>query len=262
MTETIIILAVIILTCFLGYKLKALSANGAFAALIVGLAVNIGFGVNGLFLLGVFFVSSSLCSKFKNIEKNMVEEKLAKGSTRDWRQVAANGGTAAIFGLIHFFHDNLYWQIAFAVSIASANSDTWASEIGTLSKRKPISIRTLRPMEKGTSGAVSLLGTGAAILGSFLISLLCYWLFQITIFDCFIIFLFGFLGNMIDTLFGAFYQQVYICKKCGIETEKRFHCQMPTHRIKGYRFVDNDMVNFLSGLLAALAALVMVYLIK
>lgn len=37
-----------------------------------------------------------------------------------------------------------------------------------------------------------------------------------------IVFLFGFIGNVLDTLFGAFYQQLYICVECGITTEKRY----------------------------------------
>ena len=112
--------------------------------------------------------------------------------------------------------------------MASANSDTWASEIGTLSKNKPIYIRTFKRIEKGTSGAVSLLGAIAALLGSLLISLLAIGFFNWS-FHFFIIFIFGFLGNVIDTIIGAFYQQVYVCSKCGIETEKKIHCE---HRQK------------------------------
>ena len=262
MLEPSIIFVLIIVASFFAYKHHSLTGTGAYAALIVGMAVFIGFGVKGLFLLGVFFATSSFWSKFKSLEKRNIEEKLAKGSIRDWRQVAANGGAAALFSIIYFLNNDDLWLIAFAVSIASANSDTWASEIGTLSKRKPFSIRTFQRMEKGTSGAVSLLGSCAAILGAFLISLFCFWLFQLNVSDSIIIFLFGFIGNMIDTLFGAFYQQLYVCKKCGIETEKQFHCHLETQRIKGFRFVDNDMVNFLSGLLAAFAALGIVYIIN
>jgi uncharacterized protein (TIGR00297 family) len=258
MIETFLIFVVILLTGFGGYFLKSLTASGAFFAILVGLAVYVGFGVKGLFLLGVFFASSSIWSKYKSNVKSTIEEKLEKGATRDWRQVAANGGAAGLFSIIYYFSNDSTWLIAFAVCVASANSDTWASEIGSLSRRDPICIRSFKRIEKGTSGAISLLGSLAALSGALLISLLSFWLFKLGFYFSFLIFLLGYFGNVIDTLLGAYYQQVYSCEHCGIETEKKIHCQLPTTRIKGSPFVDNDMVNFLSGFLAALVAIVVI----
>ena len=65
--------------------------------------------------------------------------------------------------------------------MAAANSDTWASEIGSMSKGKPISVKTFKRAERGTSGAVSLLGTFAAVVGSFLIALPSYFLFDLNV---------------------------------------------------------------------------------
>lgn len=261
MMEAILISGIIIIACFVGYKDKSLTKSGAFAAIFVGLAVYLGFGIKGLILLGTFFASSSSWSKYKSSAKRQIEEKLAKGATRDWRQVAANGGAAALFSIVHYFHQDDLWLIGFVVCLASANSDTWASEIGSLSKNNPIYIRTFKRIEKGTSGAISLLGSSAALGGALLISLISMWLFQLSIAESLIIFLFGYIGNIIDTLIGAFYQQEYKCKKCGIHTEKRVHCGLSTIRIKGFPFVDNDMVNFLSGLAAAIIAIGINYLI-
>src|SRR5689334_16691981 len=126
MMETLIIFTIIILTGLAGYLLKSLTVTGAVAAVLIGLAVYLGFGVNGLFLLGAFFLSSSLWSKYKSSQKKPIEEKLAKGATRDWRQVLANGGAAGLFSIIHYISDDSIWLVGFAVSLASANSDTWA----------------------------------------------------------------------------------------------------------------------------------------
>lgn len=260
MIETLLILGLIIFTGLVGYHLKSLTASGVFAAILVGLAVFLGFGAKGLILLGVFFASSSLWSKYKSTYKRTIEEKIAKGATRDWRQVVANGGSAAFFSIIHFFHNELFWLIGFIVCLASANSDTWASEIGSLSRKEPIYIRSFKRVDKGTSGAISLLGSAAGLAGSLLICLFSFWLFPLNFFESIIIFLFGFIGNVIDTLIGAYYQKVYVCSHCGIETEKRSHCQVPTTRIKGLDLVDNDMVNFVSGLLAALIAIGVIHL--
>lgn len=255
MSQLIFSFVFILLTAITGYKLRALTLSGAVAAVFLGWSVYLGFGVEGLLLLGAFAVTSSIWSKYKDTEKKRIEDKLAKSGIRDWQQVAANGGGAAIFSILEFIHHDVIWLIGFAVCIASANSDTWASEIGSLSRRKPVYIRTFKRIDPGTSGAISLLGSIAALAGALLIALLSGWLFQLDFIICLAIFLFGFLGNIIDTLMGAFYQQVYICKKCGLETEKKRHCCLPTTKIKGLLFINNEMVNFLSGFLAALIAI-------
>jgi uncharacterized protein (TIGR00297 family) len=254
-----LILILLIIGGIAGYLQRSLSRNGAVTAVLVGIAVYFGFGAKGLILLGLFFATSSSWSKYKSSAKKEMEEKLAKGSTRDWRQVIANGGSAAILSLIYYFYQDITWLVGFIVCLASSNSDTWASEIGSLSKKKPLYIRTFKTIEKGTSGAVSWLGTLAALLGSLLIAIAGTLLFQLEISHFFIIFIFGFLGNVFDTLIGAYYQQVYRCRICGIETEKKVHCQTAAKRIKGYHLVDNDMVNFVSGFIAAVLAMLVIY---
>ena len=262
MIETFLIFIIILFTGMAGYFLKSLTLSGAFSAGIVGLAAYLGFGVDGLYLLGAFFATSSLWSKYKSSAKSIIEEKLAKGARRDWRQVVANGGAAGLFSIIYYFNPETIWLIGFLVCLASANSDTWASEIGSLSKQDPLYIRTFKRVGKGTSGAISLLGSTASIAGSFLIAIIGFWLFDLDFLLSSLVFLFGYIGNVIDTLIGAFYQQLYVCRQCGIETEKKSHCHLPTSRIKGFIFVDNDMVNFLSGFLAAVFAIVVIYLTK
>jgi uncharacterized protein (TIGR00297 family) len=261
-TETIVIVLAVAMGCIVGHRQRSLTSSGALAAFIVGISVYTGFGIKGLLLLGIFFATSSFWSKYKSSKKAKIEEKLAKGSTRDWRQVFANGGLAAFLGLLHFFVDLPVLTMAFAAALASANSDTWASEIGTLSRKDPIDIRTFSRVERGTSGAVSLLGSLAGIAGSLLIAFFSTMLFSFNLVSMFTVFLFGFIGNLADTLLGGFFQQKYHCQKCGLDTEKSSHCQQPTERIKGISFIDNDMVNFLSGLIAALLTMIFIQLIK
>ncbi|MBL4951403.1 DUF92 domain-containing protein [Neobacillus sp. YIM B02564] len=238
-----------------GYYSKSLSRSGTVAAIIVGCAVYSGFEMKGLLLLGIFFASSSYWSKYKSALKMKMEEKLAKGATRDWRQVLANGGAAALYSVLYFYQPSPLFIVGFTAALASANSDTWASEIGSLSKQNPLYIRTWKRVEKGTSGAVSGLGTVAAILGSLLIALMSILVFNLPLLLGWVIFLSGYLGNVIDTLIGAYYQQLYVCQNCGIKTEKTVHCGLPAVRIKGISCVDNDMVNFLSGAFASLLAI-------
>ncbi|MFD1781293.1 DUF92 domain-containing protein [Fredinandcohnia salidurans] len=241
-----------IVVAVLGYKLKSLTISGAVGTILVGSAVSIGFGYRGLLLLGVFFASSSLWSKIKARNKSNLNNKSAKGEQRDIVQVFANGGVAAFTSLMFAFTDSIFWLVFFVGSIAAANADTWASEIGTLSKKKPILLTKLKRVDTGTSGAVSVLGTFAGFLGSLLISFISFLVWpELSLFLFLGLTAIGFCGNLIDTILGASIQVVYKCPVCGIETEKKFHCEKQTTYLKGLRICDNDVVNFLSILLAS-----------
>lgn len=254
--DNIFIYAMIIFGAYSGYKQRLLTSSGGIAAALVGSAVALGYSWRGFIVLGVFFFTSSFWSKYKHSKKIKVEQKHEKGSQRDWLQVVANGGIAAFASLMFYFDQNQLWVLAFAIAIASANSDTWASEIGTLSKERPFFLRTLKRSEKGTSGAVSLLGTNASLLGAMLIAIVVFLLFEISFQQLMFIFLFGFLGNVYDTLLGAYLQVSYICPICQSETEKKMHCDSPTKKIRGLAFLNNDAVNLLSGLLAVVTGIV------
>ncbi|MDQ0218311.1 DUF92 domain-containing protein [Peribacillus cavernae] len=249
-------LGFILITAIVGYLVKSLSKSGAAATVLVGVSVLLGFELAGLLLLGVFFASSSFWSKFKASKKKHVEEKLQKGDARDWQQVLANGGIAAIASCIHFFTPSELSLFVFIVSIAAANSDTWASEIGVLSKQRPFYILHLRSVERGTSGAVSLLGSTAAVLGAGLIAVFAVVLFGLPWHPWLLLaVLFGFLGNLFDTLLGALIQARFRCRKCGLETEKTVHCGESTGLIKGCRWFNNDVINASAIALASICAL-------
>lgn len=187
----------------------------------------------------------------------LIEEKHAKGSQRDFQQVLANGGMAAIISVLYGVFQVESLLIAFCVFIATSNSDTWASEIGSLSKNRPYSVRSFSVVEKGTSGAVSLLGTMAAIMGALIIAFSSYVIFHLELYELWVIFLFGFIGNVIDTFLGAYVQALYRCSVCGVETEKTVHCHRGTTLIRGGKFFNNDFVNFVSGFAPAIAVLFM-----
>ncbi|KAB2338518.1 DUF92 domain-containing protein [Cytobacillus depressus] len=251
MDDTILLILFIAVTSISGYVLKLLTLSGSLAAFVIGICVSIGFGIEGLLLLGFFFISSSLWSKYKRKFKMNIEQRHEKGSRRDWAQVAANGGAAALFSMLNLVIPDPAWIFGFSISAAAANSDTWASEIGSLSKKPPVFIRTFKRTDAGTSGAISLLGTVAALCGSFTIAALAFFLFHLPLTDFFIIFIFGFAGNIIDTLFGAFGQVVYQCKICGAEIESTIHCRNKTIHKRGLLVMNNDFVNFSSCFLSA-----------
>ncbi len=248
----------IVLFTIVGWQTRNLTLSGSISAVFVGIVVYTAFHINGLMLLGAFFLSSSLWSKFKKDAKSSVDTILAKTSVRDWQQVIANGGPAVIFAFLFIFTQQEIWTYTFAATLAGANSDTWASEIGPLSNRKPVSIRSLKRVPKGTSGAVSLLGMMAGLVGSFFIAMLFGWLQGVEAYIVISIAIAGFLGNLVDTMIGATIQVEYTCSVCHKHTEAREHCKKATMKSKGLIGVNNEIVNFLSSFAAGIVCLLII----
>jgi uncharacterized protein (TIGR00297 family) len=257
MLNLVFILIFIAAAVIAGYYDKLLTISGSIAAFMVGFLVVLGLGVKGLIILGLFFLSSSFWSKIKSVNKRKAEELLVKGSQRDWQQVVANGGFAAIASTLYYVTDDFVWLLGFCICLAAANSDTWASEIGSMSKGRPFHVKTFKRVERGTSGAVSLLGTFAAVAGSMLIALSAFFLFDLSVTELYWILLFGFFGNLVDTILGAFVQASYQCLHCGTITEKQIHCGKKTKLIKGFPLFNNDAVNFLSVFFALVMGILM-----
>ncbi|WP_187443669.1 DUF92 domain-containing protein [Rossellomorea aquimaris] len=255
--EYFFLLLIIFSIAIAGWKTSNLSLSGAVMAIMVGMAIGWSYGFEGLFILGVFFLSSSIWSRLFKKSKIGIEERLAKTSIRDWQQVLANGGPAALFALFFSVTGNEVWTLAFIASIAGANADTWASEIGPLSHKMPFSIRTFRRVPKGTSGAVSVLGTVAAFFGAALISLASLILLNVMDVSLLVLLLLsGFLGNILDTVLGAFIQLEYRCTVCDLRTESSVHCDHHTERTKGVPLMNNETVNALSSLFAGVLMLI------
>jgi uncharacterized protein (TIGR00297 family)/Raf kinase inhibitor-like YbhB/YbcL family protein len=249
------------------YWKKSLSRSGAIAALLMGTII---FGLGGFpwaILLLVFFLSSSLLSRWKKTHKLQFEEKFSKTAERDAAQVFANGGLAMILVLInHLQPENNWIWLAFAASLAAANADTWATELGVLSKTNPRLITTGKQSEPGTSGAISWMGGLASTAGAAAIALPAVCLWQGTLPAV------GFLGNglifilltlsglaasLADSLIGASIQAIFYCPKCQKETERYpiHSCETATLPLRGWRWLNNDWVNGLataSGVLTAL----------
>ena len=156
---------------FLAYQRGSLARSGAAAATLVG---TLTFGFGGLvwgILLSVFFVTSSLLSHFKEEEKREAAEKFEKGHSRDFGQVMANGGLGGVLATFSAFVPSAAWFPLFVGVMATVTADTWATEIGTLAKRRPRLITSGRPVEVGTSGAISPLGTAVSAAGGLAIGL-------------------------------------------------------------------------------------------
>ena len=232
------------------WRAKALSLDGAVAAFLLGTIV---FGAGGLpaaLVLLAFFVPSSLLTRIGRARKRRALADTEHTARTAW-QVIANGGVAAICVLCALVWRSPF-EAAFAGAIAAASADTWATEIGTLSSRPPVSIVTLRPVQTGISGGVSALGIAASAAGALCVALVA-WAFRIGSLPA--VAAGGFAGSLLDSLVGATLQSRRWCAACAIACETAVHrCGTPTEQRGGIGWLQNDAVNFVATLSGALVA--------
>jgi uncharacterized protein (TIGR00297 family) len=253
-----------IFIAYFAYRVHSLNKSGAIAATLTGTVI---FGIGGLswaILLLTFFVTSSALSRAFKKRKQGLDEKFSKGHERDAGQVFGNGGIATVFAALHFFFPNEIWPwLGFAAALAAVNADTWATEIGVLNPNPPRMITDLRKVvEKGTSGGISWYGTLAALAGACLIGFLAailspadYWSLKTDYW--LLITVSGLAGALFDSFLGATVQAMYYCPTDKKETEKHpIHtCGASTVHIRGWKWLDNDWVNFACGAFGVIISL-------
>ena len=276
---------------FLAYRWNHLTANGVLGAFAVGVLCTWIFGVPGLVLPLLFFVSANVIGKIRTrIRKEdggFIEK---KNSRRDLTQVLANGLMAALAAVVFAVADSLLKAdaaganglaakvmfaavVMFGAAMTEATSDTWAGELGRLSMRPPVSLKTGKPVPRGVSGGVTLLGCGGGLLGAAFIALCWYLLFSgisgpVSQFmnklplGLAVAALSGFAGCVFDSFLGAFFQALYIDADSGKYTEKKKSVTGKDNALcSGLRWMDNDMVNLASNFLSAALAFILAMVI-
>lgn len=244
------------------YRKQSLSLSGMLAAIAMG---TIYFGAGNAFWFGIlliFFISSSLLSKLHHENKAELELTYAKTGRRDAGQVFANGGLGMVFVLLNAIAPMEIWGFLFIGVMATVTSDTWATEIGTLSKKPPRSVLTGKILPAGASGGVSSLGTLAAAAGGVLIGASA-WLLQMlsgmTEYSFVMLTLSGLAGGLAgaftDSILGATVQKMNRCTVCGREVEGSHHCGQTVEYKRGWKWMSNDAVNAISSIAGGAVAL-------
>ncbi|MHB8633926.1 MAG: DUF92 domain-containing protein [Thermoplasmatota archaeon] len=189
----------------LAYSLRALNAAGSLAAVVVGLGVAWGAGLEALLLLVCFSALGVLATRVGSSTKRrrLVEE--AGAGERGVANVLGNGlAPLAAALLVPWFPAwALGLKLAFATAIAAVTADTLASEIGVLSLKARTIVPPFARRKAGQNGAVSLLGQGAALAGSCAIAGLAVPFLGLPLAWAWVPALFGFLGCQLDSVLGA-----------------------------------------------------------
>jgi uncharacterized protein (TIGR00297 family) len=195
-----------------------LDAEGVILAFAMGLFF-VGFGGSlWWFFLGVmllFLVLSAIVTRAGIDHK----KKMGQGQKpRNMNNVLANGivplslvllyRLALVLGAQHYA---FLFIVGFVASVTSITADKFASELGMLDG-KPFMLVGMKAVKKGTSGAVTLPGLGASVLGAFVVGLAAFALGPGYIVHgtaaalVVILVVSGFVGDIVDS-FAGYYEE-------------------------------------------------------
>lgn len=127
------------------------------------------------------------------------------------------------------------WILGYVASLSTKLADTFASEIGKAYGRTTFLVTTMKPVPRGTEGAVSLEGTLASVIGGFLLSAYAYG----------VVGLVPSVGGMAVSAFAAF-----------VATMAESVIGATLQGREGWsRWMTNEVVNFLNTLIGAAVAM-------
>eukprot|EP01128_Nolandella_sp_AFSM9_P009640 TRINITY_DN6272_c0_g1_i1.p1 TRINITY_DN6272_c0_g1~~TRINITY_DN6272_c0_g1_i1.p1 ORF type:complete len:310 (-),score=55.33 TRINITY_DN6272_c0_g1_i1:1-870(-) len=247
-----------------GYRKRSLSLDGAITAFFVGLVHGL-CGYTPVILLGTFFLSASMWTRFRGAKKATIETDYVEGGQRNYIQVFSNGGPASVVCLYYLVNvaseevpldfvgsSNVSMLMSLVVGMyATANGDTWASEIGVLSKSLPVLVTSCRKVPAGTNGGLTVLGTvasglGGLVIGAVALSVSVLFLGGSIVGQWPLLFLGlwgGLVGSLVDSFLGATLQFSGYSQR----TKKVVEYPAPgVVHLSGWPILDNHQVNLIA----------------
>lgn len=151
---------------------KLLTGAGLFHAWILGVIIWGTLGWSGYAVIVFYFLAGSGVTKIGMAQKEAagIAEKRsgARGPENVWGSALV--GTLCALGTLLASSYTLLLALGYVASLSTKLSDTTASEVGKAYGKHTFLITTLKPVPRGTEGAVSLEGTLAGIVGSIAIA--------------------------------------------------------------------------------------------
>jgi uncharacterized protein (TIGR00297 family) len=179
---------------------------GALSAIVIGVVITAGLGVDAVAIMVAFFVVGSLATRIGYRTKAARGIAQEKGGARGARNAWANGAVPAFLALMAALAPPLLRDLlvlAYAASVATAAADTCSSEVGKAFGKSTFLITTGRSVPPGTEGAVSLEGTLGGFVGALLVAAVGAWLGLYSWGAALLIAVAGLLGSLGESVIGA-----------------------------------------------------------
>ena len=187
---------------FITYRRKALDLFGSAVMIIMGVVIIFSAGANWLLLIILFLLMSLLATRYSKKYKRSLGQFEGRRTSKN---VISNGVVACFMAAFGGYYSPFVG--GFIGAIATATSDTLASEIGVLDAH-PRLITTFQSVAPGTNGAVSVLGAVVGIIGAAIIGFAAYLLgivpFPLSAITVSIIS--GTVGCFMDSILGALFE--------------------------------------------------------
>ncbi len=261
-------------------KWNWLTVSGALMACALAFVVVI-LAKWSIFPLIIFLVLGSLAGKLRSrkdaarvdgFEEVKDGGDAKQGKARDHWQVLANGGIFMLLAMLAFLNDSGWLKsilgihtevlrfsetchLLAIISLAVSCADTLSSDFGRVWGGSPRNIITGKRMLKGVSGGVTGAGFVGAFLGAVSIAIFVLWSefssLGSTASLLWIVVVFGFMGSVLDSVLGVLFQAKYL-DEMGNQVDSS---EGGTRALgKGYRWVTNDVVNAVTGIMMLVVA--------
>jgi uncharacterized protein (TIGR00297 family) len=198
------------------YWAKAADSDAVLSETIVCLLVILFGGPTWFMLLLAFYLLGGGFTRYGYALKAKLGIAQSHGGMRGYKNVYSNSLVPLILAICYGVYHNEIFIYAFIASVATANGDTLASEIGETSRSKPRMITTLRETEPGVDGGVTPLGEAASIAGALIIGILAAITGMTGPLGIVAGAIGGFLGTNFDSFLGATLQRRGILSNNGV----------------------------------------------
>jgi uncharacterized protein (TIGR00297 family) len=188
----------------IAFTLGMISRSGALGGLLVGTTIYASLGPRGFAVLALFVIGGSLLTQLGYRSKQSTGTAQEHGGRRGARNALANCSVPTICAILAAATGSEPLTAAFVASVGAAFADTAESEMGQLFSRTPRLISTLRKVQPGTDGAVSVPGMLAGVGAAGFTAILALALGMLgTPGSALVTAIAGFLGTIADSLIGA-----------------------------------------------------------
>ena len=213
-----------------------LDQTGSLAALWIAAILWMSGGWKALSAPVFLLVVGSVTGKL--IRPNHASEK------RTAQQVFSNGLIGVVLYMLYGMTGQFHWLLLAWSSFAVSVCDTISSEVGVAVGGRTYNALTLRSMQPGLSGGISLAGTAGGLAALLLLVLFMGGILPVSPIQLLWVLGTGFIGMLVDSILGSKWQALWRQGEAWSEVSSDSPQEV---LVKGLPWLDNHWVNFLSN---------------